>query len=214
MLLDPFVFAAEVARTAGLSLPGPTLSQLAWALGNGQGVALTNDTAYLVLGNPLASDDQLTLVAAARPATGKARKARSSAQVVGAFRMACGSRKIGQQPSRALWLPVLTDDDARVWVGGKLPDPVRAEVSNYAVNWHRLDKVQLGELFFFIEKHTEQMSVYQRISPGHFALIQVPQPKNLVAMSQVVTALTPPGVRVEGVLPTGGPPTLLRPPPK
>jgi len=213
VLLDPLVLAAEIARRSDRNIPGPTLSRLAWALANHQGVALDGTTAYIVLGDPLARGKQLTLVVGEKPASQKARKARTPAQVVAAFHLACGGTEIGRQPKSGLWLPVVRGREARLTVGGCLPRPTTVAVNDYFVDWYRLDDVPHAELFYFVHLRQNWLAVYQRISPEHFALIQVQKPKNLVNMQSVVAGLTPPGKKFTGITKTGGEPTLLRKPP-
>jgi len=214
VLLDPFKLAIAVAQAAGRKLSGPTVSQLAWALGNGQGVALDREFVYLVLDNPLVGDNYLTLVTTKRPTGDKARKARINAQVISAFELECGKTDLGSRPNNGLWLPTLLASDARIWVGGSLPKPAHTTAHGYGVHWYSLDEVRQGELFFYLRKKEGNLAVYQRIGPQHFGLVQVPAAQNMVRMSEVLALLTPSGEKITGILPTGGEPTLLRKPPE
>lgn len=216
MLLNPFELAAAVAQVAGRTLPGLTQSQFAWALAKHNGVALDRESnmGYVVLGDPLAGEDQLTLVAGALPTTLKARKARDCARLQGAFHLACGNIDPGAPPGRGVWLPTLLGNDAYASVGGQLPQPTHRAHKSFGVHWYPLDDFVVGDVFCIMTHRTDQLAVYQRLDRNYFALLQVPSARNMVNMSDVMTAMGVDKAKVEGIEATTGELVLLRDPPR
>jgi hypothetical protein len=211
VLLDPNDLARAIAEAARETLPDDTLTQLAWALANHQGVALNGNDVYVVLGDPLAGDDTLTVLKGCLPTGNRSRKLRPAERVMDAFRTSCGDIDLGRQPSSQIWLPEIEGEQARAMVGGALPPPEQRKAHDYTINWYRLADIPAGALFYFFYFRSRELAIYQQITPTQYALLTIPQPQNIVTMSGVVAALAN-GQEVTGIATIEGSPTLMRTP--
>jgi len=207
--LDPLALANAINEKAGENLPQTTIRQLAWALANGRGVAMNGDDVYVVLGDPLAGDDVLTITRGRRGHGRKSGRLRPGPKVMDAFRLLCGDFQLGPMPDGRLWIPAIEGAAARATVGGDLPHPQQRAANGYTINWYLMRDIQFGGLFYYYRYADCYLAVYQQVAQT-YALLAIYDPQNIVVMSEVVDGLAN-GEEVEGIAPLEGSPTLMHP---
>lgn len=219
MQLDARAVAQEIATAAPYDMPAVTVEQLAWALTQGRGIAISATHRFALLQDVFSAHEPgtrpftPTLVAAEHPpSSSRRRKARTFRDVVGFFaqtvpaniELPVNHHQISVVPSLAI-----------VPLGGY---PSSTELLQTAHGVHTLmtydlNQVPLGEIITHVDA-ANTVTVYQRIGPRHFAIAQFDGHADVVNLPVVLHRVCQRYEdEITGFAPVEGAPTLLRPPP-